>query len=230
MLTTITWADTDQVTSAKLNQIVSGLSFETGDLTGTTLLVVGGKLKVGTITSSEMGANSVTSSAIANQAVETSNIAPGAVTAAKIASATITADKITSATLTFSLLSADALATQSVMENETSGYIVTPNRVKHAPGAAKAHGEFAITGTGRTIKSNSVNIASLTRVSATQTTVTLTTNMGSANYTVITSGVTDGTEVIDSCVYDKAAGSFKIRHSTEGAGRSIAFVVYGPYA
>lgn len=98
MLTTITWADTDQVTSAKLNQIVSGLSFETGDLTGTTLLVVGGKLKVGTITSSEMGANSVTSSAIANQAVETSNIAPGAVTAAKIASATITADKITSAT------------------------------------------------------------------------------------------------------------------------------------
>ena len=122
METTITFADNDQVTSAKLNQIVSGLSFTTGDLTGTTLLVVAGKLKVGTITSSEMGAASVTNSALGFQAVQTTNIYPSAVTGEKIASSSINSSHVVAGSLTFSLQASTALATQSVMEAETAGY------------------------------------------------------------------------------------------------------------
>ena len=228
--TTITFANGDQVTSAKLNQIVSGLSFTTGDLTGTTLLVVAGKLKVGTITSSEMGAASVTNSAIGFQAVQTTNIYPSAVTGEKIASSSINSSHVVAGSLTFALQASTALATQAVMEAETAGYFVTPNRVKYALGTAKAYGEFNIASSSRAIKSNSLNVTSLTRIDSTHTTVTLDDNMNSVNYTVLVSGISDGTENVDAYVYDKAAGSFKIRHSVEASSRAINFVVFGTYA
>lgn len=74
LTTTITFADGDQVTSTKLNQIISGASFTSDAITGTTLLVTGGQLKVGTITASEMGTNSVTNTAIDAEAVAFANI------------------------------------------------------------------------------------------------------------------------------------------------------------
>lgn len=74
LTTTITFADGDQVTSSKLNQIISGTSFTSDAITGTTLIVTGGQLKVGTITASEMGLDSVTGTAIAAEAVAYGNI------------------------------------------------------------------------------------------------------------------------------------------------------------
>jgi hypothetical protein len=228
--TTITFADNDQITSAKLNQIISGLSFNSGDITGGTLAVVAGQLKVGTITSSEMGALSVATGSLMALSVTTPKIALGAVTEDQLGNFSVTSGKIAAGIINYGHLESSLLATNGQMENEGASYLVSPDKVKRSPGAAKAYGEFNITGTGRTIKANSVNVASLTRIDSTHTTVTLTTNMNSVNYTVLVSGISDGTEDVSAFVYDKAAGSFKIRHSVEASSRAINFVVFGQYA
>ena len=230
MQTTITFADDDQVTSAKLNQIVSGLSFTATDITGSTLAVVGGQLKVGTITSSEMGALSIATGSLQDLSVTTAKIAAGAVTNEKLGNNSVSGTKLTSQAVAYANLESTIFATQGQMEGQTANKLVRSEVAKHAPSAAKAYGSFAITGSGRTIQSNSFNVASLTRVSATQTTVTLTDNMNSANYTVQVSGISDGTEFVNTSYYDKAAGSFKIFHTTEGSGRGVAFAVFGQYA
>lgn len=231
MQTTITFSDGDQITSAKLNEISTGMSFESGDITGSTLAIVGGQLKVGTITSSEMGAGSATETALATDAVTTEKIADGSITTGKVANLAITGAKIASGTITITNISTALLTTSATMEAENSGFMVTPNLVKRAPGAAKAYGEFNTTDSSRAIKGNSVNVASLTRVDSTHTTVTLTTNMVSENYTVLATFVCNAspeTGVVS--VYDKAVGSFKIMHPAEAGGRAVNFVVFGKYA
>jgi len=60
----------------------------------TTLAVVSGKLKVGTITSNEMGTGAVTANAIAADAVTTVKIADDNVTTAKILNANVTPAKL----------------------------------------------------------------------------------------------------------------------------------------
>jgi len=230
MTTTITFASGDQVTSAKLNEIVSGLTFDSGDITGSTLSVVGGQLKVGTITASEMGADSVDTGSIVSGAVGAGKIADGAVTTDKINAGAVSTTKIAAGTILYYHLVSSLISTKAQMESGNAETLVQPFYAKYAPSAAKAYGEFNITGTGRTIKNNSVNIASLTRIDSTHTTVTLTTNMNSVNYTVMATGISDGTEQVDATVYDKAAGSFKIRHSAEAADRAINFTVFGTHA
>lgn len=231
MQTTITFANGDQVTSAKLNEIVSGLSFTNSDITGTTLVVTGGNLKVGTVTLSEMGALSVGTTQLVAECVTTGKLAEGAVTGLRIANLAVTGAKIATATITFSHFVTAIAATQSNMHAEASGYIVAPSAVKFAPGAAKAYGEFDIATSARAIKDGSVNISSLTRIDSTHTTVGLVTNMNSANYTVIATFVqASGTPVNDSVtVYEKLAGSFKLMHSSELAGRAVNFVIFGRY-
>lgn len=228
--TTITFADGDQVTSAKLNQIISGASFTTSAVTGSTLTVTGGKLKVGTITSSEMGAASVTATALASSAVTTAKIYDGNVTTAKIADLAITGAKIASGVITASHLSSGLAATESAMENETGGYTVTPDFVKHSKRVAKAHGCVSLGVSSRTLLSGSVNVDSVTRDSASTTKVTLDTNMSSGNYTVLATWESNGAADLASvAVYDKTDGSFYLKHDTESAGKRINFVVFGTY-
>lgn len=227
--TTITFADNDQVTSAKLNEIMSGASFTAGAIAGTTLSVVGGQLKVGTITSSEMGVDSVTTTALTALSVTTAKIADGAITTDKLANAGVTGGKIALATITLANVATSVFATKAVMQNKTAGYLVTPDMVKHSPGVAKAYGEFNIADATRTIKANSQNIASLTRIDATHTTVALDVNMDSANYIVLATfvGTDSSPENNAVSVYAKAAASFKLVHTSEGAGRALNFVVFG---
>ena len=229
LTTTITFANGDQITSAKLNEIISGASFTAAAIAGTTLSVVSGQLKVGTITSSEMGVNSVTTTAITDANVTTAKIADGAITTDKLANAAITSAKIATGTITVANLATAALATKALMQNKTAGYLVTPDTVKHAPGVAKAYGEFNIADATRTIKANSQNIASLTRIDATHTTVALDVNMDSANYIVLATfvGTDSSPENNAVSVYAKAAASFKLVHTSEGAGRALNFVVFG---
>lgn len=228
--TTITFADGDQITSAKLNQIISGASFGTGAVTGTTLTVTGGKLKVGTLTSSELGTGCVTATQIAANAVTENRILDGNVTADKIADLAVTGSKIAVGNIRFDHVSATYLATQPTMESESGGVFVTPVGVKFALTTAKAFGEFDIATSSRAIKSNSYNITSLTRVDSTHTTVTLNRDMNSANYTVMATFVSTGTAEIQAVsVYNKAAGSFSIMHPAESAGRAVNFVVFGTY-
>jgi len=76
-----------------------------------------------------------------------------------------------------------------------------------------------------------VNVASLTRIDSTHTTVTLATNMVDENYTVLATFVSTSTaENLGVSVYDKSAGSFKLMHPAEGSGRAVNFVVFGRYA
>ena len=92
--TSINFEDGDQVTSAKLNGIISGTTVAADAITGDTLAVVGGRLKVNTITSSEMGPLSVATAALIDEAVTTDKLATSSVTTAKVTDANITAAKL----------------------------------------------------------------------------------------------------------------------------------------
>lgn len=231
LTTTITFANGDQVTSAKLNEIISGAAPTADFVTGTTLVVVGGQLKVGTITASEMGLASVTATAIAAGAVGTAAIAAGAVTVDKIALNSIGRDQIAFNSIYFSNFSTTTYASKAAIESQSAGFLVVPDVLKYSLGDAKAYGEFNITSTSRAIKSNSLNVASLARVDSTHTTVTLTAAMSSANYTVIAGFEQIGTaENLGCAIYDKLAGSFKIMHPAEATGRAVNFVVFGKLA
>ena len=227
LTTTITFADGDQVTSAKLNQIISGASFTSDAVTGSTLTVTGGKLKVGTITENELGSGCVTASQLGTSSVVTSKIYDGNVTNAKLSTGAVSRSKILDGALYSEHFSTDAFATKAQAQAETAGYLMGSDNVKYAMGTAKAYGEFDITTSSRSIKSNSYNVTSLTRVDSTHTTVTLTNNMSSAFYTVVVTFVGNDTQAVG--VYNKAAGSFTIVHPAESSGRAINFAVFGKY-
>lgn len=225
--TTITFANGDQVTSAKLNEISTGSSFTSDAITGTTLSVTAGKLKVGTITASEMGTDSVATASIQTGAVTAGKLASDSVTTAKIVDLAVTAAKIAEATITIGKIATSALATTSEMRTSTANKLVQADTVAHAEGVAKCHGVVEITASRALEGSTHYNVASVSRVSATETQVNIDTNMSNANYTVLlayteTSG---GTGLVS--VYDKAVGSFKIVHPAEASGRKVNFVVFG---
>lgn len=226
--TTIAFASGNAVTPAKLNQIATGSSFTADAIFGTTLAVTGGQLKVGTITSSEMGSASVGTTALAASAVKTAKIADGNVTTAKIGDSAVTAVKIADGVITAAKMAASAAATQTQMQNETGGAIVTPDYVKFSPGVAKAYGNVTIAGTSRTV-SGEYNITSATKNSTTSTTVTIADNMANTAYTVMLTLYTDGTATdLNVAVTERLAGSFTIKHPKEGAPyEKIGFVVFG---
>jgi hypothetical protein len=229
--TTIIWANNDQVTSSKLNEIVSGLTFVAGAVANSTLTVVGGQLKVGTITANEIGMLSIATGSIQNLAVTGGKIADGAVTNLKIGAQAVTGDKIALGAVTFNLIAIGAIAQQSQMVNQFAGYIVTPEVMKFSPVTAKAYGEFDIINSSRAIKTGSYNIQSLTRIDSTHTAVSLATNMDSVRYTVDATFLSDtGTEREALSIYQKSVTGFRIFHPAEAANRGINFVVFGKYA
>jgi hypothetical protein len=76
--TTGTFANNEQVTSDKLNNLIDQAVFVEGARSGTTLEVTaGGQLKVGIITASEMGTNSVEAAAIKNGEVTPAKLSIG---------------------------------------------------------------------------------------------------------------------------------------------------------
>lgn len=85
--TTDTFAANQVITSTAMNNIIDQTFFTNDAIVSgnTTLALVAGKLKVGTITSNEMGVNSVTPNAIAADAVTTTKILDANVTPSKLA-------------------------------------------------------------------------------------------------------------------------------------------------
>lgn len=230
--TTITWSSSAAVTDDKLNQIVTGSSFTDQAITGTTLAVTGGQLKVGTITSNEMGAASVTNTALAASSVTTSKIADGNVTEAKLANNCVSSAKISDSAVYIEHIAATAKASQPAMQNESSNPLVTPNVVKYSPGVAKAYGCVGISSSSRPI-SGPYNVSSTgTRNSSTSTTITFEDAMANTNYTVILTLYTDGTATtINADVSAKTTDDFTIKHPTEGAPyERVGFVVFGTLA
>ncbi len=96
--TTYTFAATDTITSAKMNNIIDQTTMTTDAIFGTTLEVVlpSGQLKVRTqgITSSEMAADSVLAISIKDANVTTAKIADLNVTTGKIADSNVTPSKL----------------------------------------------------------------------------------------------------------------------------------------
>lgn len=225
--TSITFANGDQVTSGKLNEIITGLEAGADLVADSTLVVVAGTLKVGIVTASNMGVNSVPTAAVQDFAITTGKVAFGAIGANQLGEFSVGITKIAPQCITFDKFFPGIFATKANMEAELASRIVTADQAKNGLSAVKCYGEFAITSSARAIKTNSYNVLSVVRISATQTQVNIDTDMNSAEYTVTTSGGSDGTEIVQACYYDKAAGNFKIRHTTEGAGRLIAFTVHG---
>ena len=82
----------DQITSTKLNNIISDAKLDSDSVTGTTLNLTNGQLKVAT--------DGISSNEIANNAVGTNQIADDAVTADKLADTSVTPGSYTNTDLT----------------------------------------------------------------------------------------------------------------------------------
>lgn len=161
--TTITFANGEQVTSTKLNEIISGASFTEGAVDGTTLLVSIGKLRVGTITANEMGADSITTLAIANASVTTPKIALGAVGTNQMASASVTGEKIAAGAITGINLAAGSVGTASIADAS-----ITPSKMSGAQsGAAPVYGLRAFARVaGNGTSERNAGFSTITRASA----------------------------------------------------------------
>ena len=115
-----------QITSGELELNVSnGLELNSGavraKLDGSTLALSASGLKVGTITSAELGANSVTGSAIADGAIgDSAMLADSVVIAAKIGSNAITEAKISSGAVSLNKLASNSVD-ESKLTNSVAG-------------------------------------------------------------------------------------------------------------
>ena len=233
--TTYTFTATDLVTSSKLNNICEQSSFTADAIDGGTLTVTAGKLKVSTtgITATELASNAVTTAKILDGAVTTGKLATGAVTATSILDLSITAGKIADATITIGKMATAALATTAQMQSETADVLVTADKVKQSPTAAKAYGSFTYESAARTL-SGGYNVASVTQIDSTKTQVTFTNSMANTTYVAIAGTINSGSpsSTIDTnpTVYNKTITGFKLIHADEAAYRAVDFVVFGTLA
>ena len=120
--TTKTFATNEVITSTLLNNIIDETEFTSDAIvsSNSTLALVGGKLKVGTITSNEMGTGAITANAIASDAVTTVKILDANVTTAKILDANVTTAKILDANVTTAKI-ADANITATKLDGAQTG-------------------------------------------------------------------------------------------------------------
>lgn len=222
------FANADQVTSTKLNNLVSAATFAAGAVADGTLSIDGGGgLKVGVIQTGNIAAAAVTTAKLAD-----STGAADGVTTAKLATGAVTTAKITDANVTLAKLNSDVSATRAQVEAQTASKLIAASLVKYSPAVPKAYGVILIEAT-RSLETGSYNTTSVTRIGADDTTVTLTDDMADGNYTVLVSpgvAATGSSAPAIPRVYDRAAGSFKIEHSSEATGKKLHFVVFGTLA
>ena len=120
--TTNTFATNQVITSTLMNNIIDQTLFTSDAIvaSNTTLALVSGKMKVGTITSNEMGTAAVTANALASDAVTTVKILDSNVTTAKILDANVTTAKILDANVTTAKI-ADAAITAPKLNGSQTG-------------------------------------------------------------------------------------------------------------
>ena len=120
--TTDTFLANQVITSTAMNNIIDQTLFTSDAIVSgnSTLALVAGKLKVGTITSNEIGVAAVTTNAIAAEAVTTAKILDANVTTAKIAADAVTTAKILDANVTTAKI-ADASITAAKLNGAQTG-------------------------------------------------------------------------------------------------------------
>ena len=187
IITSQNFVNLDQMTSTKLNSIVGGTSFTSTAATTTndgTLLVIGGLLQLGTVTSSNMGVGSVNSSAIVD----------GSITGTDIAALTIGGGNIAALAIDFTKMATSLTSTISQVKAETSGSYLSPNTLKFAPSSVQCRGTLVANGgTAVTLKTGSYGIASMTFIDASTTLVTMSAAMADVNYQVVCTANTNTT-------------------------------------
>lgn len=181
-----TFANLEQVSSTKLNNLVDLAAFKTGAgeaADQTTILVdPAGYLKLGTVQSGNIAANAVTTTKITNANVTTEKIADNAITSAKLLADSVTTVKILDANVTTAKV-ADAAVTGAKLSGAQAGAApvfgvrawVVFDMTRNAAGTANA------LNTTRFIKSSG-NVASVTKNATGDFTVAFTTAMADADY------------------------------------------------
>jgi hypothetical protein len=204
--TTNTFATNDVITSTAMNNIIDQTLFTSDALSGSTLALVAGKMKVATsgITSNEMGVNAVTSNALASDAVTTAKILDANVTPSKLANSdfgdftvasgvatldsnVVTTAKVADANITASKLSGAQTGTAPVYGMRA--YVVF-DASRNAAGATDS------LNTTRFLISSG-NVASVTKTASGAFTVAFTTALPNANYAYFgTSRVQSGSDIL----------------------------------
>jgi len=175
--TTNTFATNDVITSTLLNNIIDQTLFTSDALSGGTLALTSGKMKVATsgITSNEMGTDAVTANAIAS----------GVITNVKIsASAAIDLSKLA----TGALPTAITIASANIVDGNVTASKLSGAQTGSPPiYGVRAWGRFDGTGSSPISPVYGGNIASITRTSTGTFAVLFTTAMIDANYSVVVS-------------------------------------------
>lgn len=223
---TLTWADGLQVTSARMNEITSGLRLGSDSVDGTTITLSSGVLSVGVLGSSNYGNASIPTAALQDAlvtnvklgllSVATGNIQPLAITGSLIAETTLGWTKT---------LTADR-AIQADMQSETAAHFVSPDVLKYHPGVAKAYGTVAMENGVVTI-TGGYNVTSATDTGGESREVTLAITMANTNYVVVATGNGGGSPLT---VTGKTTTKFTIEGSASASGRNASFVVFGQRA
>lgn len=227
--TTINFADGDQVTSTKLDQIIGGFALGADSADGTTITINGsGVISLGTVTAANMGANAVTTNTILDANVTAAKLATDAVETAKIKDAAVTNAKILDGTILFVKFGAAALATQAEMQSETASKLAAAATMKYHPGIAKAYGTVSLV-SGVTTITGGYNVTSAIDT-GTGRQITLSVTMANTNYQVLVTYKDTGA-VANSVAYSvDSATQFTLQAGAEAAGRAVTFIIFGQLA
>lgn len=223
--TTITFADGDQLTSTKLNQIISGFSLGADSVDGMTILNTAGELSLGVAAAANIGANAVTTDKVLNESITAAKLATDAVETAKIKDSAVTVAKVADASLTFAKLAVLAVGTQAENQSETASKLVAAAFAKFLPGMAKAYGRVDLA-PGSAALTGAYNVSSATE-SGTDREIVFATAMANANY-IVTIGYENASPIASIPVVSaKSASGFTISPGAEAASRFIVFTVHG---
>ena len=233
------WADGDQVTSTKLAAQFTGSAMTSDAITGTTLAVTGGKLKVNVITATEIGTAAVTTAKIADAAVTADKIAAavagdglagGAGTALSVGvddtTIEISTDKLQIKDASVAYAKVD-VATQAEMEAASSAGIVAPDVVTYAPGAAKAYGKF--TTTTPPVETGLYNVTDVTRLTTNSYRVNLSITMADANYAIMLTPNFTTTTFLPT-ITAQTTTSFTLYAADQAFSTGVHFVIFGTIA
>jgi hypothetical protein len=226
--TTITFADGTQVTSARLNEIISGFSLGADSVDASTItLSGGGVLSVGTVAAGNIGTGAVTTIKLADASVTAAKIGTQAVETAGLKDLNVTGAKVAEDTLAWTkTLTADR-AVQADMQSETAAHFVAPSVLKYHPGVAKAYGRVSATN-GSAALSGGYNVTSATE-SGSDRVITLAVTMANTNYIVDLAYEDASTVGAVPAIHTKTTTGFSIA-VTEAASRFVMFKVHGQLA
>lgn len=225
--TGIAFVDQMQITSARLNAIIGTASFTSNSVAGTTLTVVGGKLKVGTISASELGVSCVASGNIQPVAVLTTHLADGCVDTRAIGNFSVSQDKLAEGAVTFNKMAASSIASPQETASGGGNKFVTASNLKYSDGVAKASGVIVFTSLSDRILSNAHNVNSVFRINKNVVRVNFIGLLLGSNYAVICGCHVPGVSVgLVGCVV-KTNTYFEIYHPDELINTTIDFAVFG---